>query len=227
MWKVYKDHNARAYTKKINNRIVLGLRSGFTLAELAIVILILSILLLVVFSIVGGIIRISTQTSPVREAKRQAFFALQSLKSSIDQAYYRRNSRRLWFVARKDGVEGARNDRLTFAAVHSGAEDIGSPAVREVSYYLREQDNGNYTLIRREDELVDEEPGKGGAHYEVLRNVLSLQFRYSNNQKDWLDTWDSRQKRRLPPLVQIEIKIKVLNKEHTFKALARPGMNIK
>ena len=224
MWKVYKDQNVPDCTKKIKN---FRLRSGFTLAELAIVILILSILLLVVFSVVGGIIRISSQTSPVRESKRQAFFALQNLKSSIDQAYYRRGSQRLWFVARKDGVEGSRNDRLTFAAVHSGAEDIGAPAVREVSYYLREQKGGNYTLIRREDELVDEKPGKGGAHYKILKNVVSLQFQYSSNQKDWLDTWDSRQKRRLPPLVQIELKIEILGKEHTFRALARPGMNIK
>ena len=80
--------------------------------------------------------------------------------------------------------------------------------MREVSYYLRDQDNGNYTLIRREDEMVDEKPGKGGAHYEVLRDVVSLQFQYSSNQKDWLDAWDSRQKRRLPPLVQIETQDK-------------------
>ena len=46
MWKVYKDQNVLAYTKKNKN---FALRSGFTLAELAIVILILSILLLVVF----------------------------------------------------------------------------------------------------------------------------------------------------------------------------------
>ena len=223
-WKAFRDQSVRGFIKKTRRA---RLRSGFTLAELAIVILILSILLLIVFSVVGGIIRISTQTSPLRETKRQAFFALQNLKSSIDQSYYMSTSRRLWFVGRKDGVEGARKDRLTFAAVHPGAEDIGAPAVREVSYYLRDQEGKNYTLIRREDELVDSEAGKGGAHYEILRNVTSLQLRYSDKTLDWLDSWDTRKKRRLPHLVQIELRIEASGKEYAFQALSRPGMNIK
>ena len=67
------------------------LQQGFTLVELAIVILVLSILLLSVFSISTGIIKISTSTSPSREAKRETIFAIQTLKSTINQAYYQKN----------------------------------------------------------------------------------------------------------------------------------------
>ena len=202
------------------------LQQGFTLVELAIVILVLSILLLSVFSISTGIIKISTSTSPSREAKRQTIFAIQTLKSTINQTYYQKNRQRLWFVGRTEGIDGARRDRVSFSAVHSGSEEIGSSSVREVSYYLRDQDDGLYTLIRREDEMVDTEPGKGGAHYEVLHNVESFQLRYLSNQKDWLLEWDTRKLKRLPPQVQIELKIRVGEKTYTFNALASPKINI-
>ena len=64
------------------------LRLGFTLAELAIVILILAILLLVVFTVVSGITKISIENSPLREAKRQASNAMRILQTQINQAYY-------------------------------------------------------------------------------------------------------------------------------------------
>ena len=151
-----------------------SLREGFTLAELAIVILVLSLLLVVIFGVMNGIITVSTRTSPEREARRRAFFAMQVVKSSIEQAYYIANQKRIWFVGRNDGLEGSRRDRLTFAAVHPGAEDIAAPAVvREVSYYLRQQnEEDGYTLIRREDEMIDDEPGKGGAHYELFEKCV-------------------------------------------------------
>ncbi len=205
-----------------------SLREGFTLAELAIVILVLSLLLVVIFGVMNGIITVSTRTSPEREARRRAFFAMQVVKSSIEQAYYIANQKRIWFVGRNDGLEGSRRDRLTFAAVHPGAEDIAAPAVREVSYYLRQQnEEDGYTLIRREDEMIDDEPGKGGAHYELLRNVSSFKIRYRTNTKDWVDSWDSRNKQRLPIMVQIEILFLIKQKEQTLQSLALPGMNIK
>ena len=226
MWKPYKGRNVHEYISD-NKANASLLRKGVTLVELAIVILILSILLLVVFTVVSGIVQISTQSSPTTEMKRRAFFAMQVLKSSVDQAYYQVNHKRLWFVGRKDGVEGARNDRLTFSAVHPEASNIGVASVREVSYYLEEQEDSTYTLMRREDQLVDEEPGKGGAHYELLKNVTSLQLQYSQDGKDWLNEWDSRKKNRTPKVVLIELTVALGNKNIAFKILSHPGINLK
>ncbi len=203
------------------------LGSGFTLVELAIVILILSLLLLVVFTVVNGIIKVSTTSSPITQTKRQTFFALQTLKSSLDQTYYMSNDKRLWFVGINDGVEGYRKDRLTFSAVHPGAKAIGSSPVREVSYYLRDEGKDTYVLVRREDELVDDEPGKGGAHYELLDNVLSFQMQYSIDSKDWINEWDSRKRKRLPYAIRVKLIIKIGDKEYGFAALSVPGMNVK
>ncbi len=205
-----------------------ALRSGMSLVELALVILILGLLLTVVFGVVNGIVNISTQSSPSREAKRQAFFVLQNIKSSIDQAYYRYGHKRIWFVGKKDGFEGGRRDRLTFCAVHPGSEVIGAAAVREVSFYLKEEhEDGSYTLTRREDLLVDENPGKGGPHYPLLKNVSSFELQYSLDNKDWLDEWDSRKRQRLPLGVLVSFTILLGEREYTFKAFASPGLNKK
>ena len=203
------------------------IRAGFSLVEIAIVILVLGMLLVVVFSVVNGIIQISISSSPSREAKRQALFAMQTLTSSIEQTYFRSNDKRIWFVGKKDGVGEYRKDRLTFAAVHSGAQDIGAPAIREVSYYIKEQEDDGYVLMRREDEMVDDEPGKGGAHYEILPNVQSLEFSYSSRPNDWLESWDSRNKKRLPKLVKITLQITINKREYIFKRIVSLGLTLK
>ncbi len=204
------------------------LRLGFSLAELAIVILILGIILTVIFSVMSGLVGITTRTNPSQEIKKTASFALQVIKSSIDQTYFISNYKRLWFVGTKDGYDGARKDRLTFASVLSGAEDLGASAVREVSFYLKPNDRGGlFSLMRREDEIVDDEPGKGGNHYVLLANVSSLGFRYQTETKDWVENWDTREKNRLPLLIEIEIIIKTSFKEFKFKTLSRPGINVK
>ena len=161
--------------------------------------------------------------------KNRFFFALQVLRSGINQAYYLRNEKRLWFIGRQDGDGEFRNDRLTFASVDPSAVDLGLPAVREVSYYLRPDPEraGNYILISREDQIVDDEPGKGGAHYEILSNVQSLKFRYTRNGKDWYEEWDNRKYRTLPLYVEIELRVEIQSKIHSFTIMARPGLKIK
>ena len=210
------------YLKKTN------LKSGFTLAELALVILILGVLLTVIFSVMTGIFSITTHVSPYKEIKRDGTIALQGLKSSLDQAYYIPGIQRLFFKGIKDGYEGARKDKLYFASVLSGAEETGVSAVREVTFYLKPNlKNNTFNLMRREVEVVDNEPTKGGNHYLVIENINSLSFRYQTETKDWVDNWDTREKNRLPGLIEIELIIKLGLKEYKFKTISQPGLTIK
>ncbi len=200
------------------------LRKGVTLAELAIVILLMALLFSIVFAVMSGLIQITSFTTPRGEARKQTFFALQILRTTIEQTYFHPQIKRLWFVGRTEGDEENQRSSLTFSAIHSGAEEIGAAAVREVSYYLKENEEGIYTMLRREDALVDDEPGKGGAHYPVLEKVLSLAILYSNNGEDWEDEWDSRKNRRIPRYVRIQLKVEVEGREEIFEALAVPGI---
>ena len=98
--------------------------------------------------------------------------------------------------------------------------------MREVSFYLKEDEaqEGAGTLMRREDHMVDTKPSEGGAHYPVLEGVTSLKFRYSLTGKEWKDSWNSKQLRRIPKLVQIQMLVKVKDKIHRFETLAYPGL---
>ncbi len=206
-----------------------GVRAGFTLVELSISILVLSILFTIMFGIYFGINRIITQSTPTAIARKNTLLAMEMMRSSINQAFFHRDLDRLVFVGKKEGSGETRADRLTFAAVHPGAESLGTPAVREVSFYLEEEkdtgyDERTFTLVRREDQHVDKEPGEGGAHYRVLKNVVGLQLRYSLSGREWRDDWNSKETRRIPRLIQIQLRVKIGPRTQKFETLANTGL---
>lgn len=206
-----------------------GTRAGFTLVEISIAILVLSILFTIMFGIYFGINRIITQSAPSALARKNALLALEMMRSSINQTYFHRDLERIVFVGKREGGGETHTDRLTFAAVHPGAESVGAPAVREVSFYLEEErDTGynetTYTLFRREDQMVDDEPGEGGAHYPVLKHVVSLQLKYSLSGRDWRDDWNSKETRRIPRLIQIQLRVKIGSNTQKFETLAYTGL---
>jgi len=202
-----------------------GLRRGLTLVELSIVILVLSILFTVLFGVFFGVARITTMSTPSTLARQQALLTLEMLRTTINQTFYNRDIERLVFFG-KDGSSGeTRKDRLTLAAVHSGADSLGLPAVREVSFYVKEDGNGETgTLYRREDQMVDKKPGEGGYHYPVLANVYSLKFQYTWTGKDWKDNWNSKETRRIPRLVRIQLRVKIGDRIQNFATVAYPGL---
>lgn len=212
--------------QKIKPDFSTSVRQGVTLVELSVVILIMSILFTMIFSVYFGIARITGNESPISQAKHRSLLALENMRSSINQTYFKKNVKRLVFIGRKiiDGTR--RKDRLTFAAVHQGAAAIGVPAVREVSFYIRDhqEDTEIGDLIRREDQMVDKDPGKGGNHYTLLENVISLKFRYSLNGKEWQDDWHHEKLRRIPKLIQIQLKVKIGGRLQVFETLSYTGL---
>ncbi|MBI3395199.1 MAG: prepilin-type N-terminal cleavage/methylation domain-containing protein [Spirochaetia bacterium] len=205
-----------------------SLRAGFTLVELSIVIVVMSVLFTLMFSVFFGVSQITKEATPSSRAKQKALLALEMMRSTVNQTYYNRDIDRLIFLGRQLGTGDTRRDRLTLAAVHPHSDALGVPAVREVSFYVTESKVGEDTgtLMRREDQLVDNKPGEGGAHYPVMDNVVSLQFRYSLSGKEWKESWSSKEMRRVPRLVHIIMRVKIGQKTHRFETLAAPGLYI-
>ena len=211
-----------------------GLRRGFSLVELSIVIMIIGILMIIMFGVITGVIDIVSVVTPNVRTKSQAFLAMNNVASCVRQVYFNPNNERLWFLGSKTDDGSV----LTLACVHPGAEELGRPAVREVSYYLKHTSadrTGAYTLFRREDELVDRKPGQGGLHYPLLHNVKEFRLRYTLNGKKWLSFWKSKENRRIPRIVEIKIVIEIekgrgdekKTKLFTLQTLARPGAYIR
>ena len=218
------------YTKYKNSYLSLKLRTGLTLIELSIVVALLGVIFTGIFSTYYTALKISRNTAPKGgTSKQNIFFALENVRSTISQTYYVDGHRNLVFIGKTDGVQGARRDKIIFAANHPNSEEIGSPAIREVSFFLKPMENKQeeFNLIRREDEMVDKDPLNGGIEHILLEHVTSFQLKYSQRGDKWQDEWDTKDVKKVPKLIRIEIIAVVGDTEMKYESLAYPGIFFK
>ncbi|HNH10006.1 MAG TPA: type II secretion system protein GspJ [Leptospiraceae bacterium] len=204
-----------------------NLRRGVTLIELAVVMAVLGVLFVGIFSAYHTSLKISRASDPKHGTSRQnIFFALENIRSTFAQIYLIEGQRRLVFIGKNEGVQNQRLDRVVFAANHPNSEETGRPSVREVSFFLRpmKQNSEFYYLIRREDEMVDRDPESGGIEHILLDHVVSFQLKYSQRGDKWVDEWNSRDTKKIPKLIRIEIIALVGDTDMKYEALANPGM---
>lgn len=208
----------------------MGIRKGLTLIELSIVVALLGVIFTGIFSTYYTSLKISKNSAPSGGVSRQEiFFALENVRSTFSQTYYVDGHRNLIFIGKTDGVQGGRRDSVVFAANHPNAEEIGAPAIREVSFFLKPMPDSTekFFLIRREDEMVDKEPQSGGIEHILLEHVLSFQLKYSQRGDKWQDEWDTKDFKKIPKLIRIEIIALVGDTEMKYESLAHPGIFFK
>lgn len=200
-------------------------RAGLTLVELAIVIMVLSVLFTIMFSTYFGTARIVSTTTPHSLARTQSLLALNLIQSSLNQTFFSERSDRVVFYGKNEGSGESRSDQISFATVFPGSEAVGLPAVREISYFLKREGPGlPGILYRREDQNVDDHPYTGGLHYRILDNVQSFKLSYSLNGKDWVDNWSSKASRRFPRLIRIELIVITGKQSEKYETLSSPGL---
>jgi len=201
-----------------------------TLIELAVVTAVLSILLVGIFGTYYTALKISRDTNPKNGTTRQnILYALENVRSSLAQTFFIDGHRRLIFIGKNETALGKRLDKVVFAANHVNAEETGTAGVREVSFFLKPMPNETefYYLIRREDEMVDSSPESGGVEHILLDYVISFQLKYSQRGDKWIDEWNSKDTKRVPKLIRIEIVALVGENETKYEALAAPGLYYK
>ena len=205
-------------------------RRGLNLIELVIVIGILSTIFVGIFSTYYTALKITNTSAPKGGTTRKdIIYSIENVQSTLAQAFYIQGVKRLVFRGKGEGNPSERTDKVIFAANHPGAEDIGLPAIREVAFYLKKmpESNGYYYLIRREDEMVDASPLRGGIEHVLLDHVKSFQLKYTSIGDKWLDAWDTSLTNKLPRLIRIEIIAIVGKQEVKYESLAFPGLFFK
>ena len=114
-------------------------RRGMTLIELSIVVAILGVIFSGIFGAYYAALKISRDSDPRGgTTRKEIFFALENLRSTFSQTFYVTGHKRLIFEAKNETTSAGRADSVTFAANHTNSEETGSPAIREVSYFLRQ-----------------------------------------------------------------------------------------
>ena len=207
-------------------------RKGLTLIEIAIVILLISIIFTGLFTSYTTALQITKDFLPEEGVETSdIFYTINNIRNSFSMAYINSNEERLIFVGVPKGEKFKRKDTVNFSSIHSNALVSNSNEIREVGFYLKKMDLENlenyYYIIRREEAMVDKKPKEGGIEYILLEYVKSLQFKYSRNGKKWQDDWDSKLNSGLPRFIRIEIIALVGKKNKRYETLAFPNLLFK
>lgn len=204
-----------------------SLRRGFTLVELMLAILILSIMMSIVYGVVVSTVTAAKRVEEITAASEVGPAILTRIRADLEAAFLPKEGE--YFVGLKK--PGAGNDRdrvdLVSSDVAYGSENDVEEAkfhsINEVGYQVLESTKiqGVGILYRREDYFIDADPLKGGRLTELYDRVRSFSLRYYDG-KEWRPDWSSKAQKGLPKAVEIELKILVThnddqNHEQKFK----------
>lgn len=176
--------------------------NGFTLIEMLVATAISSIILLMVYTAYSSIISSVNQGQVASRYYEEMNLVLKKIDADLLNAYWNKNIKNINFIS---SVEG-NSSKLNFVTgeyksnrmILSIKESFPSSDINEVGYYIKKDtETGKYNLIRRSQVHYDNLPLEGGTEEVILNNVDSIKFSFKY-QNDWIDNWDTNEKKRLP-----------------------------
>jgi len=207
---------ARRY--KISRR-----QAGFTLVELLISMVVLSIMLSIVYASF-------TQTSSAA-AKAEAFmdlnhvsrFIISRITDDLASASLFANSGNGYFIGEAgetlDSFDGARMDKITFTGFGRRLATPGTASDQAVISWYAVKNPGQedtYTLMRSESFNVlakpeDDADQSSAPAFDITDRLVSFEISYqpvSASDTEWKDSFNSRQTRRLPTMISVKYTLK-------------------
>ena len=202
-------------------------RSGFTLIELMLAVLILAIMMSIIYGVVVSTVTAARRVEEITASSEIGPAILTQIRIDLEAAFLPKEGE--FFVGTKRPGAGNSRDRVDFV---SGVMSYGSEndieearfhSFNEVGYQTIDsrKDPSVAVLYRREDFFIDADPLKGGRLTELYDRVRSFSLRYLEGDT-WRNDWNSKSQKGLPRAVEIELKILVSSRDHpdeeqTFK----------
>ena len=192
-------------------------QAGFTLVEVVVGALVLGIFISFVYGAVVSAFRVRNVVQSTTSAMAKGTMAIEIIARDIEAAFSRVIEDGDVFKAEMDGDRAVLNFIATTDSRRQEEFDrrLLRSDVTEVGYRLRQGENG-YTLYRREEFGVDDRPLEGGDYFKVLDGVKELEMKWfekdpSENEgdedRDALDSWDAKEKKKLPRCGKITLVI--------------------
>lgn len=184
---------------------------GFTLIEMLVATTVSSVILLMVYTAYSSIIRSINLGKTASKYYEEINMVIRRIDTDLVNTYWKESSKNVNFIC---SVEG-NSSRLNFVTGEYKSGKItlnlneGHPSsdIHEVGYYLSsDKDSNRYNLVRRSEIRYDTNPLEGGFEEIILRNVESVKFDF-NYMNDTTDTWDTREKKRLPAGIRTTIVV--------------------
>lgn len=195
-------------------------RSGFTLVEILVALLLTALVMTSVFGVLHDGLAARDRIHNLSQLQRTGPLILDRIESDLRaMAPFNVGGRKV-FSGRNNAIGGADADPFDFVALQPATVDVEvrdrllRPRLVELGYRLRQNPNERMflELWRREDAHLDTEPFGGGSFTKLYDKITNFNVTYfaepgSNARAE--DQWASEERQMLPQRVQIDIELEI------------------
>lgn len=197
---------------------------GFTLLEVLIAVVLLSILAGALYGSYFGVVRARERAAEGMESRRELGATLDLIRREFSSAVYNRTDKRLHFVVEDRDNFGAPSStlELTTLAPPSAGLARGESGIVTVRYRMVQKDQKR-ALIRQERDLVFAGPEAMPGYPQMERISAFLVECYDGSK--WVKSWDSAINGALPKSLKVTVRVEEDGKPVEFWVLATPRIS--
>ena len=200
-------------------------KSGFTLVEILIVTCLAGFLFFMMFGSYSSIQNLLKEQGRSSQKSNQALYVLSMLTSDLNNLYFENWSLKSFFIGEKVTVsQGFRIDSLRFISKsqYANASTMQTKSFK-VQYFGQYDEEANKAyLFRTEDIFVTQDEDTSGFPIPVLEDVIHLEFKYSRDNRNWREDWNSKIHQGAPSFIQAELRWMEGEVERSEKITVQP-----
>ena len=192
-------------------------RDGVTLIEVMVAMAILAIVSTLLYTGFVQTANNKTRIESELERNHEVRMGLERMVRELSMAFVSAQHNPLLGPTFKSvfiGKEQAGGSRIDFASFSHQRlyRDAHESDQNELSYFLTDDpdDPSKNSLVRREQNRIDDDPEKGGTAQVLVRNVLEFELSFLDPQSgEWLSSWDTTQAAMQPNRLPSQVKIRL------------------
>jgi len=194
-------------------------RTGLTLLDLLVAIALLAIILTTIYWVFANHERSVEAASESRDTYGQGRLILDRLARDIAGAWLPANKRpnssiSYLFSGQENGVDFITTAKLS-------PDTAPGLDLVEVGYHaIENEDNDDFTLVRRQDQTPDDNATEGGSNIILTKALNAIQLSYINRLGEVMTTWQAEESSGLPHAVRISLTLTAApDKKETFSTV--------